>query len=205
MRYKFRKNRRELEKHGTWEFRTTSSQDELDRDFLELMRLHNRRWEGRGMSGVFVDRRFVDFLRMAAGYMLENRHLRLSLVSVSGQPVGAVMNVVYANKVYYYQSGFDTDFDKKVAIGTFVHSLCVESAIDEKLTEYDFLLKGSLDEYKERWTKAHREISDMHLVSPGPAQWIDQLAIVARSALSMFRSLRERSNLSGGGSRPPIP
>jgi CelD/BcsL family acetyltransferase involved in cellulose biosynthesis len=167
LRYKFRKNLRELDKHGEHIFRITSAPEDLERDLRELVSLHQARWEGRGMSGVFADQKYHRFLQMVSGYALKHGHLRLSVVTVSGKPVAAVFNVAYGNKIYYYQSGFDTTFDKKVAIGTFAHTLCLERAIAEKLEEYDFLLKGSLDTYKDRWTEQVREIVDYRLVAPG--------------------------------------
>lgn len=187
MRYKFRKNLRELEKHGDHAFRITTAPDELDADLQRLVRLHQGRWEGRGMSGVFADPQYQTFLRMVSGYALQNGHLRLSFVTVSGKPVAAVFNVAYGNKIYYYQSGFDTSLDKKVAIGTFAHSLCLERAIDEKLEEYDFLLKGSLDTYKDRWTQQVREIVDYRLIAPG---WPRALAQVESKVRQCVRSLR---------------
>jgi CelD/BcsL family acetyltransferase involved in cellulose biosynthesis len=189
MRYKFRKNLRELAKHGDHAFRITTAQDELKTDLEQLVRLHQARWEGRGMSGVFADTQYHRFLKMVSGYALQNDHLRLSLVTVSAKPVAALFNLAYGNKIYYYQSGFDTSLDKKVAIGTFAHSLCLEQAITEKLEEYDFLLKGSLDTYKDRWTQQVREIVDYRLIAPG---WPSALARMESKARECVRSLREK-------------
>ena len=187
MRYKFRKNLRELEKHGDHAFRVTAAPDELETDLEQLVRLHQARWESRGMSGVFADPQYHTFLKMVSRYALQNGHLRLSLVTVSAKPLAALFNVAYGNKIYYYQSGFDTSLDKKVAIGTFAHSLCLERAINEKLEEYDFLLKGSLDTYKNRWTQQVREIVDYRLIAPG---WPRALARVESRARQCVRRLR---------------
>ena len=187
MRYKFRKNLRELEKHGDPAFRITAVTDDLESDLQQLVRLHQARWNGRGMSGVFADSQYHAFLRMVSGYALRNGHLRLSLVTVSGKPVAALFNIAYGNKIYYYQSGFDTSFDKKVAIGTFAHSLCLERAIDEKLDEYDFLLKGSLDTYKDRWTQQVREIVDCRLIAPGWHQLLARAESKVRQCVGVLR------------------
>jgi CelD/BcsL family acetyltransferase involved in cellulose biosynthesis len=187
LRYKFRKNLRELEKHGAYSFRTTHNVEELERDLQTLTSLHQARWEGRGMSGVFADPAYHRFLSMVSRYALEHGLLRLSIVSVSERPVAAVYNIAYGNKIYYYQSGFDTAFDRKVAIGTFAHTLCLERAIDEKLNEYDFLLKGSLDTYKDRWTSAAREIVDYRLIAPGWPQLLARLEAAARGCVRQFR------------------
>lgn len=187
LRYKFRKNTRELEKHEAYQFRITSTSDDLARDLLALVHLHQARWEGRGMSGVFADPQYHRFLNMVSEHALQNGHLRLSVVTISGKPVAAVFNIAYANKIYYYQSGFDTAFDKKVAIGTFAHALCLERAIEEKLEEYDFLLKGSLDTYKDRWTQEVREIVDYRLVAPGWPQALARLESWARECVRRLR------------------
>ena len=187
LRYKFRKNLRELEKHEAYQFRLTSTSDDLARDLPALICLHQARWEGRGMSGVFADPQYHRFLNMVSEYALQNGHLRLSVLTISGKPVASVFNIAYGNKIYYYQSGFDTTFDKKVAIGTFAHALCLERAIEEKLEEYDFLLKGSLDTYKDRWTQEVREIVDYRLVAPG---WPQALARLESWARQWVRRLR---------------
>lgn len=187
LRYKFRKNLRELEKHGAHTFRMTGTRDELDRDLRTLVDLHQARWEGRGMSGVFADRAYHRFLEMVSRYALQHGQLRLSIVTVSERPVAAVYNIAYGNKIYYYQSGFDIGFDRKVAIGTFAHTLCLERAIEEKLAEYDFLLKGGLDSYKDRWTQAMREIVDYRLVAPGWPQVLHRAEVAARSCVRRLR------------------
>lgn len=191
LRYKFRKNLRELEKHGTYSFRTTRNVEELDHDLPILTSLHQARWEGRGMSGVFADPAYHHFLSMVSRYALEHGLLRLSIITVSDKPVAAVYNIAYGNKIYYYQSGFDTAFDRKVAIGTFAHTLCIEHAIEEKLDEYDFLLKGSLDTYKDQWTRAAREIVDYRLIAPGWPQLLARLEVAARSCVRQFRRINQ--------------
>lgn len=191
LRYKFRKNLRELGKHGAYSIRMTRSVGELDSDLQTLVFLHQARWEGRGMSGVFAEPAYRRFLSMVSRYALQHGLLRLSIVTVSDKPVAAVYNISYGKKIYYYQSGFDTSFDRKVAIGTFAHTLCLERAIDEKLNEYDFLLKGSLDTYKDRWTRAVREIVDYRLIAPGWPQLLARLEAAARGCVRQFRKVNQ--------------
>ncbi|MDF0651027.1 MAG: hypothetical protein CV081_13065 [Nitrospira sp. LK265] len=189
LRYKFRKNLRELQKHGTYSFRTTRTVAELEHDLQTLASLHQARWEGRGMSGVFADPRFHRFLTLVSRSALQNEHLRLGLLTVSGKAVAAVYNIAYGNKIYYYQSGFDTTFDRKVAIGTFAHTLCLERAIDEKMQEYDFLLKGSLDSYKDRWTQSVREIADYRVIAPGWPLMVARAESGVRQRIRRLRSI----------------
>lgn len=191
LRYKFRKNLRELEKHGAYSFRTSSTVEELERDLQTLVSLHQARWGGRGMSGVFADPAYHRFIGIVSQHALQHELLRLSIVTVSDKPVAAVYNIAYGNKIFYYQSGFDIAFDRKVAIGTFAHTLCLERAIDEKLEEYDFLLKGSLDSYKDRWTQSVREIVDYRLIAPGWPQMLARLESAARGCVRQFRSINQ--------------
>jgi CelD/BcsL family acetyltransferase involved in cellulose biosynthesis len=191
LRYKFRKNLRELEKHGAYSFRTTQNIEDLDHDLQTLASLHQARWEGRGMSGVFADPAYQRFLCLVSRHALQQGLLRLSIVTVSDKPVAAVYNIAYGNKIYYYQSGFDIAFDRKVAIGTFAHTLCMEQSIGEKLGEYDFLLKGSLDTYKDRWTQTVREIVDYRLIAPGWPQLLARLEAAARSCVRQIRRINQ--------------
>jgi CelD/BcsL family acetyltransferase involved in cellulose biosynthesis len=162
MRYKIRNERRKLQKHSNVIVSRIEHVDDLPRGFDELTRLHNHRWESRGMEGAFSNARFVQFHKNIMPLMLKRGHLELVLLSENTNSKAILYNIVYNNKIYFYQSGIDTS-DKKAAFGYVLHSYCIEDAIRRGLEEYDFLLKGRSDEYKSRFATDHRGLSDLYM------------------------------------------
>jgi len=167
MRYKIRKNRRKLEQYSHVEFRKTAYGSEMERDFDELVRLHQVRWKTRHHPGSFADKSFLLFQKLAMTALLKNGCLDLWLLSVDGKNICAHYNMTQNGKVYAYQSGLDTSFDAGIAPGYLMHSYCIENAIQHGFSEYHFLLKGRLDGYKKRWAKNSLNICDIYMARPG--------------------------------------
>jgi CelD/BcsL family acetyltransferase involved in cellulose biosynthesis len=167
MRHKIRDNERNLRKYSDIIFRKTSNILEFDKDFEELIRLHQIRWESRKFAGSFTGGRFKNFQKMVMPDMLKNGHLELRFLSVSGRNIAALYNVNYNNKIYFYQGGLDVSFDKNLAPGFLLHDYCIEEAIKAGLREYDFLLMGNLDSYKKHWAKDSKYMCGIYMARPG--------------------------------------
>ncbi len=167
MRHKIRDNERNLRKYSDIIFRKTSNILEFDKDFEELIRLHQIRWESRKFPGSFTGGRFKNFQKMVMPDMLKNGHLELRFLSVSGRNIAALYDVHYNNNIYFYQGGLDVSFDKNLAPGFLLHNYCIEEAIKAGLREYDFLLMGNLDSYKKHWAKDSKYMCGIYMARPG--------------------------------------
>src|SRR3989304_6458645 len=166
MRYKIRNERRKLEKStGNIAIRSTSDEIELSSDFQEFIRLHQTRWLSRNMGGAFLSAKFTLFHKKVVRSLMKSGYLDLVFLSVGGKIKAAMYNIIYNNKVYFYLSGLDTN-NGKGAFGLVLHSYCIEDAIQQGMNEYDFMLKGTMDDYKDRWTREARTISDLYMVCP---------------------------------------
>lgn len=161
MRYGIRSDRRRLQKFGEVHFRKTLDISELREDFNELVRLHQSPWEHREKPGVFGSEKFTTFHKMLMPKMLGRHHLELWFLSISGNNVAAKYNIRYKNKIYSYQAGLDDSFGKSISLGLVLISRCLEEAIKEGLSEYDFMMGGGPDSHKARWTKSWREFLDV--------------------------------------------
>lgn len=161
LRYEIRSDRRRLEKLGVVTVRKTGSVVELQEDFKELVRLHQKRWEARGKPGVFSSERFTTFHKMLMPKMLGKQHLELWFLSLSGLNLASMYNIHYNNKIYFYQTGLDDTAENKASAGLVLTSYCIEEAIQKGLKEYDFMMGGGSDSYKARWTKTSREFCDV--------------------------------------------
>ena len=181
MRYKIRNERRKLEKStGNIAIRSTSDEIELSSDFQEFIRLHQTRWLSRNMGGAFLSAKFTLFHKKVVRSLMKSGYLDLVFLSVGGKIKAAMYNIIYNNKVYFYLSGLDTN-GSKGSFGLLLHSYCIEEAIKRGMDEYDFMLKGKLDGYKDQWTKDHRVLADLYITKHGITKQYMRARAVVRS------------------------
>jgi CelD/BcsL family acetyltransferase involved in cellulose biosynthesis len=136
--------------------------DEVAGGIATLFELHDRRWEGRGVSSLAspTAREFhVDFARAAS----ERGWLRLWLFEDAGKPVAAFYGWRVGNRYAYYQSGLDPEYGR-LSIGQYMHAKVIESAIAEGATEYDMLLGD--EGYKSSFTDDVRDLRSVVLCRP---------------------------------------
>ena len=160
--------------------------EDLRRGFEELTKLHKKRWESRGMEGAFSHEQFVQFHKMIMPLMLQKGHLELVLLSENSNSKAVLYNIAYKNKIYFYQSGIDTT-DKKAAFGYVLHSYCIEEAIKRGIEEYDFLPKGQSDDYKGRFAKDYRVLSDLYMAR---TWFVKQFVKARESARSAYHYVK---------------
>ncbi len=164
MRYHIRRKQRVLENnHDKVVFRKTESLEELEKDLQVFIQLHQMRWNYRNMPGSFSMDRFLRFQKAVMKKMFENGHLELCFLSVDDRAVAALYNIKYNGKIFFFQAGMDTEYDPKLSPGTLLHQSRIEKAVEEGISEYDFLGMGSDDNFKKSWTKNFRPLCDMYL------------------------------------------
>lgn len=185
---KINRDYRRLREHPQVRFRKTGSLEELERDFPELVRLHQARWESRGLPGSFHSERFLRFQQKAMRQMFQNNHLDLRFLMVGGRAIAALYNIRYNNKIYFYQSGLDTSFDKRVSAGALLHDQSIREAIASGMREYDFLLMGNTDAYKLRWTSERHFLCDVYTARSAHLKLIKRLRDRARDSYRRIKS-----------------
>jgi hypothetical protein len=87
------------------EFHQIKGSAELELGQQILLGLHHGRWASSSSSGVFRSPLHVDFHTRIMRRLLELGALRLSWLSVRGQPVAVLYGMIWGNKVYAYQTG----------------------------------------------------------------------------------------------------
>lgn len=193
MRYKIRNERRKLQKHSNVLISKIEHVEDLPRGFEELTRLHKKRWESRGMEGAFSHEQFDQFHKRIMPLMLNRGHLELVLLSENSNNKAVLYNIVYKNKIYFYQSGIDIT-DKKAAFGYVLHSYCIEDAIKRGIEEYDFLPKGRSDDYKGRFAKDYRALSDLYMARTWFVKQFVKARESARSAYHYVKPVVSRAH-----------
>jgi CelD/BcsL family acetyltransferase involved in cellulose biosynthesis len=191
MRYKIRNERRKLQKIDHSETNKVANDEDLERGFKELSELHKKRWGAKGTEGAFSHPKFKEFHERIMPLLLKNGSLELVRFSEHGNTRAVLYNIVYNNKIYFYQSGIDT-LDGRAAYGYLLHSHCIEEAIMRGLREYDFLPKGKSDDYKGRFAKDCRILSDLYMARSWPAKQFTKAKESARSIYHTVKPLMRR-------------
>ncbi len=153
MRKTVRNKWNRLLRKGRVELVQPASRQEANRAFDELVRLHQLRWNHSGLWGSFADPRFRQFHRLIVQRFFEKGILRLFLLRVGGNTAASLYGFVFGGRFFFYQMGVDTGRARD-SMGLMVLAASIRSAIEEGLTEYDFL-RGNA-EYKRRWRPDYR-------------------------------------------------
>ena len=132
------------------------SRDDLAKGKQLLMQLHEERWQGSGQSGVFASRLFTAFHDVVMPMLLERNALELVWLSVRGEPVAVLYNLIWQNKTMSYQGGRSMDVPKGVRPGIILHLRMIRAAIEAGRTEYDFL--SGTSQYKAKLSNASRPV-----------------------------------------------
>jgi CelD/BcsL family acetyltransferase involved in cellulose biosynthesis len=148
-RYYVRRLERE---HGVVCFRAATGETVLD-DMETLFRLHQERWEGKGLPGIFSTEPVRLFHRELATGLSRSGNLRLYVLEVAGEPVGAFYGFAHGSEMIYYLGGFSERYSKHGPLKLLI-AHAIRAAIEEGLQVFDFI-KGEED-YKNDWRAVSR-------------------------------------------------
>lgn len=135
----------------------TLAADEVQAGLDAFFETHRMRWRKRGLPGAFVGARIQRFHREWASLAAPRGWIWLSVLEVEGRTVGTLYAMRLRDTCYFYQAGFDPACSA-LSPGTVLVAHTVRRAIDEGLTQFDFL-RGD-EPYKRRWKpqRAHENL-----------------------------------------------
>jgi CelD/BcsL family acetyltransferase involved in cellulose biosynthesis len=116
----------------------------LDEGMRVLRELHGVRWQAEGQPSLFDSAPFRNFHESVMPELLAAGALDLRWLVVDGAPLAALYNIVWDNKVHFYQGGRALEIPKGLRPGVVLHLDAIRSAIAEGRREYDFLAGESL-------------------------------------------------------------
>ncbi|HLU65806.1 MAG TPA: GNAT family N-acetyltransferase [Kofleriaceae bacterium] len=180
---------------GDASLQVVRTEAELERGARILRDLHAARWRADGQAGAFASTRFSAFHAEVMPALLSRGALELMWLCAHGEPVAAVYNIVWNDKVYFYQSGRRPDLPRQVRAGLVLHALAIRRAIELKRREYDFLNGGS--RYKLDLALASRPLGTLRVRRRGRTERVVRLYERSRSIARAVRASR------GGRQRPP--
>jgi len=112
--------------------------------FVQMVELHQERWEERGERGAFGDDGTLGFhgalMARAVGEPSPAR-LAIDLVRIrfGNEDIAFLYCLRHRNRVSFYQSGFRYHEDKRLKPGLVAHALAVQHYAEAGAEEYDFL------------------------------------------------------------------
>ncbi|HZS40676.1 MAG TPA: GNAT family N-acetyltransferase [Polyangia bacterium] len=157
-RYLVTRSLRDYEKWAAGDSRlhVASTPAELVEGQRVLHSLHGERWGAEGEGGVFRSERFTKFHERVMAALLERNALELSWLTVRGEPIAALYNIVWDGKIHFYQSGRKIELPKGIRPGIVAHAYALQRAIAAGRREYDFLAGAS--QYKMQLALATRPL-----------------------------------------------
>jgi len=182
-RYLVRHSLRDLDAwaEGPVSLRVAATADDLAEGWRILLELHGERWGG-AHGGAFRSERFTDFHCRVMPSLLERGALELLWLEVAGAPVAIAYNIVWNDKVYFYQSGRRADLPRDVRAGIVLHAHAIRRAIEQGRREYDFL-KGAA-RYKRQLSLASRPLVQVR-VQRAPVR--ERLHELVETAVAILR------------------
>ncbi|MBK8480991.1 MAG: GNAT family N-acetyltransferase [Proteobacteria bacterium] len=171
-RYLVRRSLRDTERWagGELRFEEVTRSDQLEGGKAVLAALHGARWapaaatSSAGSAGVFSSPRFRAFHDAVLPQLLERGALELRWMLARGEPIAALYNIVWNNKVYAYQSGRLPKLPATVRVGVAIHAEAIRRAIACGRREYDLL--GGPARYKRQLGLATRRLVRLRVVQP---------------------------------------
>jgi CelD/BcsL family acetyltransferase involved in cellulose biosynthesis len=188
-RYMVRRSLRDFEKWaaGADRIERASSPEEVEQGTAILRGLHAERWTETREGGAFASPRFANFHGRVMPQLWQKGELELLWLTVSGEPIAALYNVVKNGVVYFYQSGRRLDLPKGIRPGIVLHAHAIRGAIESGRREYDFLAGTS--RYKLDLALASRQLITLRATRPSV---VETLRSVTQAGLNAARSLRSR-------------
>jgi len=185
--------RRSLRAFDRWtgghaELRVARTSRELATGAAALRELHAARWREAGEPGVFASARRREFHDQVMPEMLARGALELLWLSAQGEPVAALYNLVWRNKVYFYQSGRRPGLPAGLRVGLVIHALAIRRAIEQGRREYDFLAGAS--RHRQELALGVRPIGRLQLVRPGTRARIRRAYLRCTSLARALRASR---------------
>jgi CelD/BcsL family acetyltransferase involved in cellulose biosynthesis len=173
---------------SAWRLDRAVTDADLARGRTILVELHGQRWIKDGRPGVFTSPLFLRFHDEVMPRLLDQKALDLCWLSVRGRPIAVLYNIVWRNRIYFYQSGRAVDVPKDIRPGVVLHLEAIKRAIEEGREEYDFL--GGAARYKMQLASNTHPLVSIRIVRPGLAETARNLLEGGRAILRDMRRQR---------------
>lgn len=165
VRNQLKKIRRDTLNQSLLKIKIAESGQELEKSFNEFVRLHQKRWNRVGLSGLFSDDKYEQFLKDVTNAFLAKGFLYFTSVYSKDDCIAAECAFKYKKYYYDYLKAFDDQSPlAKFRPGKALLLLLIEDAIGNKSEVVD-LLRGS-ESYKFEFTSEWQWIYKVTIRNP---------------------------------------
>ncbi len=191
-----RQNLRRVSQFGALRLEAASDTDDALDKFTELAELGRKRWTGRSSYVVFSSPRFRAFHRNLIRRCVDRGLVQLLRLTAGERTVGLVYHLVYGNKVYLYQTGYDYALDRRISPGVVTLSQVLGWCLERGYEDYDFLAGES--QHKRSFATGARAMVWTVFRRPGVKARIFDLARRSHSSFSrLAQRFRPRTQTAG--------
>lgn len=177
--------RRRLKQYGDLDCEWATTVEQMDQILLELIKLHQDRWEAAGEPGAFADTRFLAFqLELAVRLFTEERSV-LFRVQHQGATIGCLFLLVDGNRLLNYISGF-ASFEEHPSPGLITNYLCIQEALRRGFDAFDFLVGDN--QYKDNLSTHVNQLCWMNCSRPTLKMRAIHALRQAKRTVKQFRS-----------------
>ncbi len=184
-----------------WQLHSATTAAELAEGMRILASLHTERWSAENQGGAFQSPRFTAFHNAVAPQLFQEKAAELLWLSVRGEPIAAVYNFIWQNKIYFYQIGRKLDVADKIRPGIVILVHVVRRFIEAGGREVDFL--AGVSQYKMKFATNKRPIVQLRLARSSLVEILRRLAV---QGVTWMRTLRGagRSVMGWDKSKPGL-
>jgi CelD/BcsL family acetyltransferase involved in cellulose biosynthesis len=156
-----------------------------------LIAFHEERFGRRG-STTFLTPALRAFHDEATRRMLESGWLRLHVLRLNGAIAGVMYGFAYNHRFYFYQHGFDPQYEPFSA-GLVLMGLTIRAALEDGAIEFDMLY--GTERYKSLWVRDQRSLFQVQMFPPHLAGLLQRRTVEAERSM---RTVARRILTMGG-------
>ena len=143
--------------------KVVETEEDLGLYLKKLFKLHQQCWNERGIEGNFSDELIKLFHIDLTKRLLSGVFLRLYALDLEGKTIATLYTFQYKNTLFYYQSGYDTDWSS-YSPGTVLMWKCITDSIDRGILEFDYLRGNEF--YKSLWSDRSKNTYSLVFIPP---------------------------------------
>ena len=191
----FRKKNRLLERDGDVSIKTTESKESVDAALELLARMHRERWRERTDQVIFDSERFYRFHADILKKLVPQGKAFIKTLYLDEKPLAAYYAYVDKGNVYYYQSGFFSQYANRYS--PLFLLVCKEIGLASEQNQlFDFMYSVEENSYKQVQYAAQPDPMYRLLVSQ--SQW----RVIWFRRLKKLKQLYEAIKFSGNNNQP---
>ena len=170
---------------NTTELECISTAADLEKGKAILTSLHHQRWSADDQTGVFRSPLFTGFHDEMMRTLAERGELELLILRARSEPIAVIYSMLWAGKVYAYQTGRRTDTPSNVRPGVVVFGLAIRRAIEQGRREFDLLADEAF--YKSQLTPHTRKLVQVRATRRCVVEMIRRVGVACAAKWRLWR------------------